>query len=788
MNDRFTEKASSAITRSAKIAGSMGHTYVGSEHLLLSLIESESSVTQQLLKKYGVNAEDFRRMIGEYSGTGVESRVGPSDMTPRCRRILERSHLYATKYGAKLIGTEHILCALLDERDCIATRLLKNRGVNVLALRDEMQSLLKSRAADAGQSGDKGALKQYGKDFTEMAQKGHFDPVVGRERETERLIRVLCRKNKNNPCLIGEAGVGKSAIVEGLAMRIAEGRVPNSLKGASVISVDLTSMVAGAKYRGDFEERIKNIVAEAARNKSIILFIDEIHTIVGAGAAEGAIDASNILKPQLSRGELQIIGATTFSEYRRYIEKDPALERRFQPITVEEPTEDEAIKMLLGIKERYETHHGVMISNDVVGACVSLSVRYINDRFLPDKAIDIMDEACACAASKRHSNGFNSSFIYENARQNYSGVEAAVRVGDFETALMISSSQAPDVASEAFSAPPNVTLEDVRLVVSEMSGVDISDVQSGVDFEQIEHNLRRKIIGQNDAIRKIVHALKRSHSGLSSTERPRGTFLFLGESGIGKTALAQAMAEELFKNGNAFMRFDMSEYSEKHSVSKLIGAPPGYAGYDSGGALTEAVRKRPHSLILFDEIEKADREVQNLFLQIADNGYLTDSSGRRVSFRNTVVAMTSNASRGIGSKMRVGFGGAEKDNDEIGRLFSSEFLGRFDEIIHFSPLDDETLREIALRRLGEIRKILSDKGILFDYEDIALYAVVERSHDRKTGARSVLRYIATNIEGAISDALISREELKSITLCLDDDGTPRIRCETAAGERSELML
>lgn len=755
MGERFTEKASYAIRHSAEIAGELGHTYIGSEHLMLSLLECEHSVTEHIFKKHGITASAFKKAVCDYSGTGVESCVGAADMTPRCRKILERSHHYSEKFGYPLVGTEHMLYALLEERDCIAMRLLKSIGVNSSAIKEELLYLFKAKSAESSKKSDAPTLKQYGKNFTELAKNDKFDPVIGRERETERLIRVLCRKNKNNPCLIGEAGVGKSAIVEGLAMRIARGDVPPMLRGASIISVDLTSMVAGAKYRGDFEERIKNMVSEASRNRSIILFIDEIHTIVGAGAAEGAIDASNILKPQLSRGELQVIGATTFSEYRKYIERDPALERRFQPIVVEEPDEDETARMLMGVKSRYEEHHGVSIDRSVVKACVELSVKYINDRFLPDKAIDVMDESCAYAASKMY-NGLNFANINENTRQNAENDLLTQYLSG--TLLQLDTENVK--ASDTHFPPTDVSVsvEDVRYVISEISGIDISDVTLTVDYEKIESDLMHIVFGQEAVIKSMVAALKRARLGLSRQSRPLASFLLIGESGVGKTALAQALSEVIFQSNNAILRYDMSEYSEKHSVAKLLGAPPGYAGYDDGGALTEAVRKKPHAVVLFDEIEKADREVQNLFLQIADNGYLTDSSGRKISFRNTIVIMTSNVGYPrSGSSAKLGFLSANSDEkaaeENLRRYFSAEFVNRFDEILYFASLSDETLGDIAAARLDELVEMLKSKNTDVTYSDSVVKFIVSKTRGNKMGARGVLRYIASSVENVIYDFL-----------------------------------
>ena len=787
MNERFTEKARHAISACAEIAGGLGHTYIGSEHLLLSLLSEEISSAAPIFKKHGLTAERFKKAICEYSGIGVESSVGAADMTPRCRKILERSHLCAARASSVLIGTEHILCAIVEEKECIAQKLLKSMGVNTSLLKDDVQTLIKSRTLEStAKSRENATLRQYGKNFTELAKSGYFDPVIGRDRETDRLIRVLCRKNKNNPCLVGEAGVGKSAIVEGLAQRIAEGRVPEALKGASIISVDLTSMVAGAKYRGDFEERIKNIVSEASANKSIILFIDEIHTIVGAGAAEGAIDASNILKPQLSRGELQVIGATTYSEYRKYIEKDPALERRFQPIAVEEPTKEETVSMLMGIKERYEAHHGVKITTEVIRACVELSMKYLSDRFLPDKAIDVMDEACAYAATISDNNNKSGDIL----RQKMNDVEHSVIRRDFDQAELLAceARKLPQLLPE--TSHNTVRIDDVKYIISEISGISLCDIRTGIDYDKLEENLSNKVIGQERAIRSVVTALKRGQIGLSEYERPKGCFLFVGESGVGKTALAAALAGEIFQNQNAFLRYDMSEYSEKHAVSKLIGAPPGYTGFESGGTLTEEVRKKPNSVVLFDEIEKADREVRNLFLQIADHGYLTDSAGRRVSFRNTIIIMTSNAKdSSANSAAPLGFGKSSSVGDNelnLSRSFSSEFLNRFDEIIKFEPLTQTTLYKIAQNRISKVAEVLELQGVKLDYADDVIEHIVKKSTDLKMGARAVMRYVASHVENLISDRMLNFSQISRIRLYVSTEND-EISAEAITERRGEEM-
>ncbi|MBR2931080.1 MAG: ATP-dependent Clp protease ATP-binding subunit [Clostridia bacterium] len=790
MNDRFTERAKSSLTKACELAKALGHTYIGTEHLLLSLVANESSSAEFLLRKHKISPRELEEIVKDYSGVGIASEVGSEDMTPRCKRILERANVAAIKYNSALIGTEHILYAICEERDCIAYKLLKKMGANPVSIRDEALTMIKSRATvgEDKRMGELTVLRQYGKDFTELARRGRFDPVVGRDAETDRLIRVLSRKNKNNPCLIGEAGVGKSAVVEGLAMRIANGDVPDALKDKVIISVDLTSMVAGAKYRGDFEERIKNIVQEAIRNKSVILFIDELHTIVGAGAAEGAIDASNILKPQLSRGELQLIGATTYAEYRRYIEKEPALERRFQPIVIEEPDENAAFNMLMGIKERYESYHKVRISEELIKECISLSMKYINDRFLPDKAIDVLDEVCSLV---RAENSSKTILTNDNIRQKLPQFEIDLRAGEIEHAIEACRADMLSECSDGFENFPYVTLYDVKRVISEMSGVDILNIRSRVDYDEIERNLCETIIGQEEAVGRIISTLKRNEIGLCGVDRPRGAFLFIGESGVGKTALASAISSELFQGRASLLRFDMSEYAERHTVSKLIGAPPGYAGYESGGVLTDSVRKRPHSVVLFDEIEKADKEVQNLFLQIADHGYLTDGSGRRISFKNTIIIMTSNIPN-LYRGHRIGLLPRDEEDTSLrlgaNKMFSEEFLSRFDDILYFRRLGRLELARIAEVRLNTLSSRLKRSNVRLLYDKSIPEHIADAVYPGAGGARGALRYISSKIETAISDLVLVNSVPFTITLGIKEGEVCVKSVSGSADAEDELLI
>lgn len=752
MSNKFTEKAERALNNAVKIAESLGHTYIGSEHILLSLVKEQSSSASGILAKHKIDAERLTTSIKEFSGYGTKSSLNPKDMTPRCRKIVENSYRISIRYGAVRIGTEHILLAILEERDSSAVKLLKSFGTDTNILYDEIQTTL--RVAEkhfefTPKNTTLSLLNQYGKNLTEQAQSGKCDPVIGREKETERLIRILCRKNKNNPCLIGEAGVGKTAIVEGLAQRISEGKVPPLLKDKKIYSVDLTSMVAGAKYRGDFEERIKNIINEAAKNKNIILFIDEIHTIVGAGSAEGAIDAANILKPQLSRAEIQLIGATTYNEYHKYIEKDAALERRFQALNVNEPSEEESFDMLLGLKEKYEKHHGVKIQNEAIKCAINLSVKYIQNRYLPDKAIDILDEACA----KVSMNSANHLFLKSryNSEQNYNN-----NVNYDELKLIYENS---GTAKNEKTTLPLVSEKEIKEIVNEMTGIPINGLGKSVDLRELRDYLNDNIIGQLEAVTTVSEAVIRSEIGINSPDRPKGVFLFIGESGVGKTELAKALAKKLFWNDNSIIRYDMSEFSEKNSVTKLIGSPPGYVGHENGGDLTEKIRRKPYSLILLDEIEKADTDVLDLFLQIFDEGLIKDSAGRSASFKNSYIVMTSNVGADKILDKSVGFLNTQDNRntvfqESLKKTFRSEFLNRIDEIVCFSPLSIETLENIASKKLFELKERLNKLSINLSYSPLLSYRLAELSYGEKKGARGLLKVLRREVENKISQYLI----------------------------------
>jgi ATP-dependent Clp protease ATP-binding subunit ClpC len=772
MSNKFTEKAEKALNNAIPIAQGMGHTYVGTEHILLALSREKTSLANTFLQKHGIDYKKIEGSIRIYAGNGPKSKLTPTDMTPRCRKLLELSYKSAQKHGAARIGTEHILLAIIEERECIARKILEHLGADISRIKDDILTLMRGAERNAlaptldSTCASLPLLSQYGKELTSRELLTKTDPIIGREAETDRLIRILCRKNKNNPCLLGEAGVGKTAIVEGLAQKIILGNVPRPLIGKRIFSVDLTSMVAGTKYRGDFEERIKSIVREVSTNRDVILFIDEIHTIVGAGAAEGAIDAANILKPELSRGEIQIIGATTLSEYRKTIEKDPALERRFQPLSINEPDDAATIRILKGVKERYEAFHDVSITDAALYACLNLSKQYMQDRFLPDKALDLLDEACAKKRIVNASHSFYNS--EEKNEQKSSSAELSLQSDDCFKNLCLRYPQCfnngkhvLDIAEIKEDEKKHLIDEkQIQEIVTEITGIPLRTVNQR-NAARLEDVLNAGVLGQRAAVNSLSKAIRRHQAGLSDPSRPVGVFLFLGESGVGKTELAKALTRALFSSEKAIIRYDMSEFMEKHSVSKLIGAPPGYVGYEEGGALTEKIRRRPYSVVLFDEIEKAHPDVLNILLQIADDGTLTDNTGHTVNFRHSVIILTSNiGADNFKGKGTLGFledRGRTKLTEKLKDYFRPEFINRLDEIILFSPLTVETLTEIARKQAMRLTERAESLGYTLTIESEVLVYIAKKSAEKGMGARPLSRIWIEEIEDPLSRVIVEEK-------------------------------
>lgn len=793
MNNRFTAKAQNVLNNALRIAAALGHTYIGSEHLLLSLAAESEGVAAKLLAARGITPDDIRRVLVETTGQGTMSNVTPTDMTPRTKRILEASAVESEKCGQNYIGTEHLLLALLSERDSVAVQVLEELGISAEELRNDVIAFLNDspvsgkREKSNRESGNaKGVLANtptlanYGRDLTEMARTGKLDPIIGRDSETERVIQILSRRQKNNPCLIGEPGVGKTAVVEGLAEKIAEGSVPETLKNKSIVTLDVAGMVAGAKYRGEFEERLKSIMEEVRKNPDIILFIDEIHTIVGAGAAEGAVDAANILKPALARGEMQVIGATTIAEYRAHIEKDAALERRFQSVMVGEPSPEESVEILKGLRDKYEAHHKLKISDEAIEAAVNLSKRYIADRFLPDKAIDLVDEA----ASKLRISAHTSPPDLKENEQKIATLkrekEEAISAQDFEKAAKLRDEEKSaeeaykkaksDWENEVKGQTLTVTASDIADVVTQWTGIPVSRLmeEESERLLHLEELLGKRVIGQDAAVSAVAKAIRRGRMGLKDPKRPIGSFIFLGPTGVGKTELTKALAELLFGDPNAMIRLDMSEYMEKHSVSKLIGSPPGYVGYEEGGQLTEKIRRRPYSVVLFDEIEKAHPDVFNILLQVLEDGVLTDSQGRKVDFKNTILIMTSNVGASAltePAKGTLGFSEKpEEENNEkaahsrvmdaLKATFRPEFLNRIDDIIIFNRLTEEDIKKIAHLMLSEVGERIRALGIEISFDDSVAALMAKEGFDAVYGARPLRRAIVRLVEDPFSGEML----------------------------------
>ena len=784
----YTTQAQEVLKLAAESAKLMQHPYIGTEHLLIGLSKIYSGVAGQVLDMNGVKEEDMLKIMNELVTPPEDMEISGKPMeSPRLQFILEEAAGEAQHLKAKEVGTEHLLLAVLNDADCVASRILQTLNVNMQKL---YQDIMLAVGADIneymsdlqGEGRKKGVLEQFGTDLTEQAAEGKLDPVIGREQEIGRLMQILSRRTKNNPCLVGEPGVGKTAVIEGLAQRISGGLVPEGMKEKKIFTMDLASMIAGSKYRGEFEERMKKLIQEVKAAGNVILFLDEVHTIIGAGGAEGAMDASNILKPSLARSEIQLIGATTIGEYRKYIEKDAALERRFQPVTVEEPTKEQCLEILEGLKSRYENHHHVTVEQEALESAVALSVRYVNDRFLPDKAIDVLDEAC----SKVSLRGFKVPDSIEELEQVIDNLkvqkEEAIREGNMTEASTLHKEQIAaekklDQARNRFQKKNKdrqvtVTEEDIAAVVSEWTKIPVQKLAESESerLRKLEKTLHKRVIGQDEAVTAVAKAVRRGRVGLKDPNRPIGSFLFLGPTGVGKTELSKALAEALFGDENAMIRVDMSEYLEKHSVSKMIGSPPGYVGHDDGGQLSEQVRRHPYSVVLFDEIEKAHPDVFNILLQVLDDGHITDSQGRKVDFRNTVIIMTSNAgAQAIIDPKRLGFvtkeeKGADykrmKSNvmNEIKLVFRPEFLNRIDEIIVFHSLGSDEMKKITGLMCKEITKRAKEQlNITLTIRDSVKKHIVETGTNQKYGARPLRRAIQNQLEDALADAILSGE-------------------------------
>lgn len=790
MRDRFTENAKEAINLATDVAFRLMHNYIGTEHLLIGLLKADG-VASKVLETNGVEEEKVLELVNQLIAPNTPVKItGNNNFTSRARGILEQSDKEAKRMNAEQIGTEHILIALMKETDCIAVRLLNTLGINIQKLYVDTLAAagVDLNAAKSEFSATKGkgkgksstpTLDQYSRNLTDYAKEGKLDPVIGRENEINRVIQILSRRTKNNPCLVGEPGVGKTAIAEGLALKIVEGDVPDTIKDKRVVTLDLSGMVAGSKYRGEFEERIKKVISEVIYDGNVLLFLDELHTIIGAGGAEGAIDASNILKPSLARGELQLIGATTREEYRKYIEKDAALERRFQPVVVEEPSEDETIKILMGLRTSYESHHNVVITDDAVIAAVKLSKRYLNDRYLPDKAIDLMDEAASKVRLSTYVVSPKMKQLEEKIAQLEAEKEEAIKAEAFEKASEIKKKQ--DRARDTLNRQKiehEKAREENKLMVTEGEIAEVISGWTKIPVKKLEEEeserlmklegiLHERVVGQSEAVSAVAKAIRRGRVGLKDPNRPIGSFLFLGPTGVGKTELSKALAEAMFGSENSMIRVDMSEYMEKHSVSKMIGSPPGYVGYDEGGQLSEKVRRNPYSVILFDEIEKAHPDVFNILLQVLDDGHITDAQGRKVSFKNTIIIMTSNAGAGrIISPKKLGFTSVVDEKadynrmkegvmEEVKRIFKPEFINRIDEIIVFHSLTREDIKNIVRIMLAIIEKRCEQQmDLKLTIEESVIDYISEKGFDDKYGARPIRRAIQSYIEDKLAEEIL----------------------------------
>ena len=807
-NQRFTTRAERVLRLAQEAAAELGHGHVGSEHILLGLAREGTGVASRALSSFGVTLERILELVIENIGRGESGTLTPQGLTPRTKRIIEVAMAEALRRGHSYIGTEHLLMGIVREPDCFAARILAALGVDLNRLYPALEGMLGTQPVEDRRPGapqtpfarqqrperpaETKTLNQLGRDLTAAAREGKLDPVIGREKEIERVIQILSRRTKNNPCLIGEPGVGKTAIAEGLAQKIVTLDVPENLRGKRLVSLEISSVVAGTKYRGEFEERIKTVLSEVRKSGDVILFIDEMHTLIGAGAAEGAVDAANILKPMLSRGEIQVIGATTIDEYRRYIEKDAALERRFQSVLVAEPSAEDSVAIVRGLRDRYEAHHKLKISDEAIEAAVRLSMRYIADRHLPDKAIDLIDEAASRLRMKANTAPADLKSLEEEAQSVGHEMDEAISAQDFEKAAALRDrkrelNETLEKRRSAWrggsSADACVGEAEIAEVVAAWTGIPVARLTQSESqrLMHLEEELHRRVIGQEEAVRAVARAIRRSRVGLKDPARPAGSFIFLGPTGVGKTELARALAEAMFGDENSMLRVDMSEYMEKHTVSRLIGSPPGYVGYDEGGQLTERVRRRPYSVILFDEIEKAHPDVFNIMLQILDDGLLTDAQGRKVDFKNTVIIMTSN----IGARLitdegarHLGFGTAAEEEQrsfeeisrnvlgELRRAFRPEFLNRVDEVIVFHRLERAQIRRIAALMMEKVSARLQDMGIVLQCEDAALDRIADAGYDPVYGARPLRRYIQSHVEDAAAECILSGQVAAGGTLRL----------------------
>lgn len=788
----FTEKANKALNLAIESAEEMRHNYVGTEHILYGLVKEGSGVAATALNECGVTEDALREKLESINGTMSLVELTPDDFTPRTKRVLRAAVIISSKTGYTYVGTEHLLLAILSESDSYAVAFLEELGVSVERLAQAVSKGMQGGADDgfggfenesAPNGSQKGgsALDKFGRDLTQAAKNGEIDPVIGREKEIQRVIQILSRRTKNNPVLIGEPGVGKTAVAEGLALEIAKGNVPEILKDKRVVSLDLTGMVAGAKYRGDFEERIKAAIDEVKKSKNTILFIDELHTIVGAGAAEGSADAANILKPSLARGDFQVIGATTLNEYRKYIEKDAALERRFQPVKVGESTPEQAVQILKGLRDSYEAHHKVKITDEAINAAVTLSSRYIADRYLPDKAIDLIDEGASKVRLASLTSPDNVKELEDEIADYEKEKASAINEQDFERAARLRDEQKElqtklDDAKKKWQEQQKgnsgeVTAEDIAKIVSEWTGIPVVQLtkEESERLLNMENVLHERVIGQSEAVTAIAKAIRRGRVGLKDPKRPVGSFIFLGPTGVGKTELCKALAEAMFGDENAMLRLDMSEYMEKHTVSKLIGSPPGYVGFEEGGQLTEKVRRKPYSVVLFDEIEKAHPDVFNMLLQILEDGRLTDSQGRTVDFKNTIIIMTSNVGARLITEKQSSLGfNSENENaeesekkdikelvtGELRKVFRPEFLNRVDDIIVFNKLNKDEIKQIAVKMLKTLENRLDKMNIKISFTDNAISEIADKGFDENYGARPLRRAIQNEIEDPLSEQML----------------------------------